>query len=180
MRNNEIQNEMYKMKKFEGKIKRQDVKYKMNKYTYDFQQFEMIRSFSGNSYSGKISIDEADMDQSNLLENMVEFNNKSRPIITESNNKKRNTFDSVSDLYEGQELILNACNSGIFPIKAWHEKGPKILTPKQFLQRFLIALAQVKVGNNLENLLNEITQIVYSLYQSKKIIKKVYNNILNN
>ena len=89
MRNSEIQNEMYKMKKFEGKIKRQDVKYKMNKYTYDFQQFEMIRSFSGNSYSGKISIDEADMDQSNLLENMVEFNNKSRPIITESNNKKK-------------------------------------------------------------------------------------------
>ena len=68
----------------------------------------------------------------------------------------------------------------IVPIKAWHEKGPKILTPKQFLQRFLIALAQVKVGNNLENLLNEITQIVYSLYQSKKVIKKVYNNILNN
>ena len=34
------------------------------------------------------------------------------------------------------------------------------------LQRLLIALAQVKVGNNLENLLNEFRQIVYSLYQS--------------
>ena len=40
------------------------------------------------------------------------------------------------------------------------------------LQRFPIALAQVKAGNNSESLLNEIRQIVYSLYQSKQITKK--------
>ena len=45
--------------------------------------------------------------------------------------------------------------------------GLKILTPKQMLQRLPIALAQVKAGNNSESLLNEIRQIVYSLYQSK-------------
>ena len=56
--------------------------------------------------------------------------------------------------------------------------GLKMLTPKQLLQRLPIALAQVKAGNNSENLLNEIRQIVYSLYQSKEIIKKVYNNII--
>ena len=43
----------------------------------------------------------------------------------------------------------------------------KILTAKQMLQRLPIALAQVKAGNNSESLLNEIRQIVYSLYQSK-------------
>ena len=46
------------------------------------------------------------------------------------------------------------------------------------LQRLPIALAQVKTGNNSESLLNEIRQIVYSLYQSKQITKKVYNNII--
>ena len=46
------------------------------------------------------------------------------------------------------------------------------------LQRLPIALAQVKVGNNSENLLNEIRQIVYSLYQPKQIAKKVYSNII--
>ena len=46
------------------------------------------------------------------------------------------------------------------------------------LQRLPIALAQVKAGNNSERLLNEIRQIVYSLYQSKKITKKVYNNLI--
>ena len=55
------------------------------------------------------------------------------------------------------------------------EKGLKILTPKQMLQRLPIAIAQVKAGNNSENLLNEIRQNVYSLYQSNEITKKVYN-----
>ena len=55
----------------------------------------------------------------------------------------------------------------------------KILTPNQMLKRLLIALAQVKAGNNSESLLNEIRQIVYSLYRSKEITKKVYNNIIN-
>ena len=54
----------------------------------------------------------------------------------------------------------------------------KILTTKEMLQRLPIALAQAKAGNNSENLLNEIRQIVYSLYQSKEITKKVYNNII--
>ena len=56
--------------------------------------------------------------------------------------------------------------------------GLKILTPKQILQRLSIALAQVKAGNNLQRLLNEIRQIRYSLYQSKEIAKQVYNNII--
>ena len=54
----------------------------------------------------------------------------------------------------------------------------KILTPKQMIQRLTISLVQVKAGNNSERLLNEISQIVYSLYQSKQITKKVYNNII--
>ena len=72
-------------------------------------------------------------------------------------------------------MLLDGFDSRIFLIKS---KGSgilntdrsklKILTPKQMLQRLPIALAQVKAGNNSENLLNEIRQIVYSLYQSKE------------
>ena len=46
------------------------------------------------------------------------------------------------------------------------------------LQRLPIALAQVKVGNNSESLLNEIRQITYSFFQSKQITKKLYNDII--
>ena len=57
--------------------------------------------------------------------------------------------------------------------------GLKTLTPNQMLKRLPIALAQVKAGNNSESLLNEIRKIVYSLYRSKEITKKVYNNLIN-
>ena len=62
--------------------------------------------------------------------------------------------------------------------RATRGKRLKLLTPKQMLQRLSIAPAQVKAGNNSESLLNEIRQIVYSLYQSKQITKKVYDNII--
>ena len=74
--------------------------------------------------------------------------------------------------YDDYSLIMSEAK-----YRATKGKGLKILTPKQMLQRLPIALAQVKAGNNSESL-NEIRQIVYSLYQSKQITKKVYNNII--
>ena len=47
------------------------------------------------------------------------------------------------------------------------------------LRRSPIPLAQVKAGNTSENLLNEISQVIYSLHRAKEITKKVYNNIMN-
>ena len=47
------------------------------------------------------------------------------------------------------------------------------------LERLPIALAHVKAGNTSENLLNEIRQVIYSLYWAKEINKNVYNNIMN-
>ena len=58
------------------------------------------------------------------------------------------------------------------------KQGAGTVTSKQMLQRLPITLAQVKAGSNSENLLNKIRQIIYSLYQSKQIAKKVYNNII--
>ena len=63
--------------------------------------------------------------------------------------------------------------------KAKYGKGLKILTPKQMLQRLSITLAQAEAGNTSENLLNEIRQIIYSLYQAEENTKKVYNNIIS-
>ena len=52
-------------------------------------------------------------------------------------------------------------------------------TPKQILQRVPIVLAQLKAGKTSEYLLNEIRQIIYTLYQAKEITKNIYNNIMN-
>ena len=62
--------------------------------------------------------------------------------------------------------------------KSIHGEGLKILTPKQMLQRLPKAQAQVKVGDISENLRNEIRQIIYYLYRTKKITEKVYNNMI--
>ena len=77
--------------------------------------------------------------------------------------------------YDDYSLMMSEAKS---KTKATKGTGRKMLTHKQMLQRLPIALAQVKAGNNSESLLNEIRQIVYSLYQSKQITKKVYNNII--
>ena len=62
---------------------------------------------------------------------------------------------------------------------AKYGEGLKIVSPKQMLQRFTIALAQVRAGNTSESLLNEIGQIIYSWYREKWITNKVCNNIMN-
>ena len=62
--------------------------------------------------------------------------------------------------------------------KSIHGEGLKILTPKQMLQRLPIALAQVKVCDTSENVLNAVRQIIYSLYPAKESTKNVYNNIM--
>ena len=87
------------------------------------------------------------MDQTNLLENIVKFNNKSRPKTKKGNDKKQNTFDSVNTLYEGRELTLNAFRSGIFPIKATQGKG----RPRMLASHPLDLAKQLKIFMNPKN-----------------------------
>ena len=62
--------------------------------------------------------------------------------------------------------------------KVKEEEGLKILTPNTLLTRLPILLAQIKAGNNLNKLKNEIRKMLYLLYQHNKITKKVYNNLV--
>ena len=55
----------------------------------------------------------------------------------------------------------------------------KILTPNQMLSRLRIILVQLKAGNNSEKLKNEIRQLQHSLCRSKKLTKRIYNNLIN-
>ena len=58
-------------------------------------------------------------------------------------------------------------------------QGLKILTPNQMLIRLPIFLAQFKAGNNSEKLKNEIRQLLYSLYRSKKLTKQIYKSLID-
>ena len=61
--------------------------------------------------------------------------------------------------------------------QSWH--GLKILTPNQMLSGLPISLAQLKAGNNSEKLKNEIRQLLYSLYRSKKLTKQIYKSLIS-
>ena len=58
-------------------------------------------------------------------------------------------------------------------------KRIKILTPDQMLSLLPVYLSQLKAANNSQQLINEIIQLLYSLYRSKKIIKTIYNYLIN-
>ena len=86
------------------------------------------------------------------------------------------TIKSVKNLYNSRQKIIDLFNdsakirSEAIYISKQNETeqggtGLKMLTPKQMLQILSIALAQAKAGNTSENLLNQIRQIAYSLYQ---------------
>ena len=57
-------------------------------------------------------------------------------------------------------------------------KGLKILTPQQMLSGLPISLAQLKVGNSSEKVKNEIRQLLYSLYRSKRISKTIHEHLI--
>ena len=58
-------------------------------------------------------------------------------------------------------------------------QGLKILTADQMISRSPISVAQLIVGNNSEKLKNEIRQLLYCLYRSKKLTKAIFNNLIN-
>ena len=98
------------------------------------------------------------------------LNKKTLANINVLFNKRNNALKFIEDY---GSMILEAKR-----LAKQEGTGLKIITLKRMFQRLPIALAQIKAANNSKSLLNEIRQIVYSLYQSKEITKKVYNNII--
>ena len=147
---------------------------------YNFSELTDPLTFLNEIKKSKTSLNEAKNMQKNYLNylNIIQKGNK--------NANQKNTLANIN-------IHFNARNSAIKFIedfgsmileakklaKEQEGTGLKILTPNQMLKGLPIALAQVKAGNNSESLLNEIRQIAYSLYRSKEITKKLYNNVIN-
>ena len=147
-----------------------------NKYKFD--GFEDPLEFLNNIKNGKISVQEAKNIQK-------EYNKKLNLIRRGKKNLEQiETLNNFNNLYNARDMAIKFIEdygSMILEAKKMDKQGGeglKILTPNQMLKRLPIALAQIKAGNNSESLLNEIRQIAYSLYRSKEITKKVYNNII--
>ena len=126
--------------------------YDLSKQPFDFRTFKTIRFFGDDIYNKTVNIYEADQRRSDLVDYLFDFNSKTKPKSQKDKKRKKDVFGSVKSLYKGRELLINAFKSRLFPLKLTAGEGLKILTPKKFLQRLPIALAQVKAGNISEKL----------------------------
>ena len=85
----ETKEELEKILKIEKTIDREKLIYKTNKYTYDFRKFNKIRTFGEGIYDGKITLEEADKNQSHLIDEIENFNDKTRPKNYKKKKKKK-------------------------------------------------------------------------------------------
>ena len=103
-------------------------------------------------------------------EKIVEIMSLLKEILKSKSDEKLNITD-MSEL-ESEESAAKRRNQ--------QGQGLNILTPNQMLSRLPITLAQLKAWNNSKKKLkNEIKQLLCSLYCSKKLIKTIYNNLIN-
>ena len=83
-------------------------------------------------------------------------------------------------IIEGNEKIINIVERILYFNQLEQQGlGFKILTPNQMLSRLSITLAQLKAANNSEKLKNEIRQLLYSLYRSKRLTKQLYKSLID-
>ena len=146
-----------------------------------FYEYKDCKELFNAIKNNKINFDDAVKRQNEIL------NKLSNIKIGKKTPEQKEVINNLENFYKSREEVINFFRDyGKMVLDASYKskqnktegKGLKILTPKQMLQRLPIALTQLKAGNNSESLLNEIRQIVYSLYQSKQITKKVYNSII--
>ena len=88
----------------------------------------------------------------------------------EMSEKEEETLRDMPELETEEEATQRSNQRG---------QGLKMLTPEQMLSRLPISLAQLKAGNNIQKLKNEIRQLLYSLYRSKKLSKAIYKHLMN-
>ena len=97
------------------------------------------------------------------IKNIVKNVSEGHKLKTKENENIINVIETILELNNKNQL----------------GEGLKILTLDQMLSRLPITLAQLKAGNNSEKLINNIRQLLYSLYCSQKLTKKIYNQLIS-
>ena len=114
--------------------------------------------------------------------------NKSHELVEAIKNRWSNLKDEIKKMFEDKkqieqpEKILKIVEEVLNfnkKIRKQQGLGLKILTPNQMLSRLPITLVQLKAGNKSEKLKNEIRQLLYSLYRSKKLTEQLYESLID-
>ena len=186
LRQKEIYNELTEEKKTEMKNLDNSADRDKDKLIYKYKgntsDVNFVEYFGAIDLINKIKDEDISLKQA--IENQYDLKSKLGEVKKGNPNRKSKknleVIKNVDNLYDSRQAAINIfieyterVSEARFRLKQ-EGGGLKILTPKQMLQRSPIPLAQIKAGNNSQSILNEIRQIVYSLYQSKEITE---NNI---
>ena len=98
--------------------------------------------------------------------------------LSDLKNEIENISEEEKEIEKPNEIVNIVEEILEFNKQKQEGKGLKILTPDQMLSRLPITLAQLNAGNNSEKLKNEIRQLLYSLYRSKKLTKQLYTSLI--
>ena len=99
--------------------------------------------------------------------------------LSDLKNETKNMSEEEKEIEKPNEIVNIVEEILEFNKQKQEGKGLKILTPDQMLSRLPITLAQLKAGNNSQKLINEIRQLLYSLYRSKKLTKQLYKSLVD-
>ena len=99
--------------------------------------------------------------------------------LSDLKSETENMSEEQKEIVKPSEIINVVKKILEFKKQNQQEHGLKILTPNQVVSRLPITLAQSKAGNNSQKRKNEIRQILYSLYRSKKLTKQLYKSLVD-
>ena len=145
-----------------------------------------VESFLKDLGNGKIDGREYKERYNNNVDDVEAIVNK--PMITKNQEKMAKNLSLLKEILNpGNKKIdeqLDTTNmseleseESVAKRRNQQGQGLKILTPDQMLSRLPITLAQLKAGNDSQKLINEIRQLLYFLYRSKKLTKTIYNHL---
>ena len=160
-----VDERLEKINDFDERVNSDDLIYRYKGRTADakFDEFDNALDTVNKIRDGKTDLADVKNNQQKFKSYLgkIKKGNKSK--------EQKNAFCNIEMLYKARNKAIKFYDDYSLMMseaktKATKGTGLKILTPKQMLQRLPIALAQVKAGNNSESLLNEIREIVYSLF----------------
>ena len=88
LNNDEAKKELDKIKEIEKNVNREKIIYEKNEYTYSFKNFQTIKTFGKDIYQGKITFEEANEYQTDLLTEIMNFRKNTKPSSQEKKQQK--------------------------------------------------------------------------------------------
>ena len=134
---------------------------------------EIFQNYFSFQRAGDMLINIIDKYKNNDIVNIIKSGLSDLKSETENMSEEQKEIVKPSEIINVVKKILE------FKKQNQQGHGLKILTPNQVVSRLPITLAQSKAGNNSQKRKNEIRQILYSLYRSKKITKQLYKSLVD-